>query len=243
MADTQAFKGQSGSPTPTRDQGKVHGGKSQAGMNLPQKKTASGNPSIGPDAHQRLEKAVMEVFSSVDFHEANMRTVAKKAGVSFSTIYKYYGSKEGLLFSFVDKRLKVLTDRMVDHLQGIENFKDKMRKVFWLQLDYYERNPELGRIIFMTVPLVTWMQDDTFVQHNLIRIFLDTLRQGQREGLLDPKVRAGVLLDVMYGLVQRSFFMWIYRGRRESLASQANELFEMCWRGMSNPERFVEKTN
>lgn len=192
---------------------------------------------LEPAGHQRLEAAVLEIFSSVDFHEANMRTVAKKAGVSFSTIYKYYGSKEGLLFSFVDKKLKVLTERMVDHLQGIDNLKDKIRKVFWLQLDYYERNPELGRIIFMTVPLVTWMQDKTFEQKKLIGIWIDTLRQGQKEGLLNPKVRAGDLLDFIYGLVQRSFFMWIYRGQRDSLAAQANQLFEMCWRGMSNPDR------
>ncbi len=192
---------------------------------------------LEPEGHQHLEAAVLEVFSTVDFHKANIRAVAKKAGVSFGTIYKYYGSKEGLLFSFVDKKLRVLTDRMVDHLQGIENLKEKLRKVFWLQLDYYERNPELGRIIFMTVPLTTWMNDKTFEQKKLIGLFLEALAQGQEEGILNPRVRARVLLDFMHGLVQRSFFMWVYRGQKEGLAAQANQLFEMCWRAMTNPER------
>lgn len=178
----------------------------------------------------------MEIFSTEDFHKANMRTIAKKAGVSFSTIYKYYGSKENLLFAFVDKKMKVLTERMVDHLQGITNLKDKLRKVFWLQMDFYERNPELGRIIFMTVPMVTWMKDKTFKQKKLIGIWLETLRQGQNEGLLNSKVRAEDLLDFYYGLVQRSFFMWVYRGQTESLAGKASQLFEMVWRGLSNPE-------
>ena len=180
---------------------------------------------LEPEGHHRLEAAVLEVFSTVDFHKANIRAVAKKAGVSFGTIYKYYGSKEGLLFS------------MVDHLQGIENLKEKLRKVFWLQLDYYERNPQLGRIIFMTVPLTTWMNDETFVQEKLIGMFMEALAQGQAEGVLNPNVRARVLLDIMHGLVQRSFFMWVYRGQKESLAAQANQLFEMCWRAMTNPER------
>ncbi len=200
-------------------------------------KAAPDPAALGAESHQRLEAAVLEVFSKVDFHEANIRTIAKMAGVSFSTIYKYYDSKEGLLFHFVDKRLSVLTERMVDHLKGIENLKDKMRKVFWLQLDYYERNPELGRIIFMTVPLTTWMHDKTFVQNKLISIFLEVMRQGQKEGILNPEVKVGILLDVMYGLVQRSFFMWIYRGQTYSLSSLANPLFEMCWRAMSNPAR------
>jgi len=205
---------------------------------MPPQKKRSLPPSafLESKSHQKLETVVLEIFSAEDFHKANMRTIAKKAGVSFSTIYKYYGSKENLLFAFVDKKLKVLTERMVDHLQGINNLKDKLRKVFWLQMDFYERNPELGRIIFMTVPMVTWMKDKTFKQKKLIGIWLETLRQGQNEGLLNSKVRAEDLLDFYYGLVQRSFFMWVYRGQTESLAGKASQLFEMVWRGLSNPE-------
>ncbi len=193
--------------------------------------------NFNPETHQRLEAAVMEIFSESDFHRANIRAIAKKAGVSFSTIYNHYGSKEGLLFSFVDKWLGILTNRIVDHLQGIEDFKEKLRKVFWLQLDYYERNPGLGRIIFMTVPMKTWMDDGTFEQKKMIKLFMDVLRQGQKEGVLNPNVRAGVLLDFMHGLVQRSFFMWVSRGQKESLAGQANVLFEMVWRAIANPDK------
>lgn len=191
---------------------------------------------LEPESRDRLEAVVMDIFSKEDFHKANIRTVAKRAGVSFSTIYKYYGSKEGLLFAFVNKRLGVLTERIVDHLQGIENLKEKLRKVFWVQLDYYERDPELGRIIFMTVPLATWMKDMTFVQKKMIHLYLDTLRQGQEQGILNSHVRTGVLLDIMHGLVQRTFFMWIYRGQQASLSGQANQLFEMCWRAITNPD-------
>ena len=45
---------------------------------------------------------------------------------------------------------------------------EKMRKVLWLQLDYYERNPGLARIIFMTLPMNTWMADETFKQKKMI---------------------------------------------------------------------------
>jgi AcrR family transcriptional regulator len=190
-------------------------------------------PPLRPEVQARLEQAVLEIFSQADFHKANIRDVAKRAGVSFSTIYKYYGSKEGLVFAFVDVWLGLLTERIVDHLQGIEDLKEKLRKVLWLQLDFYERNPHLGRILFMTLPMATWMNDKTFQQKKMIHLYLDVLKKGQEQGILNPKVRAGVLLDFMLGLVQRSFFMWNQRGCREGLASQANVLFEMVWRGMT----------
>jgi hypothetical protein len=69
----------------------------------------------------------------------------------------------------------------------------------------------------------------------MINLYLDVLKEGQRSEMLNPNVRAGVLLDFMLGLVQRSFFMWVSRGQKESLAEQANVLFDMVWRAISNP--------
>jgi AcrR family transcriptional regulator len=199
-------------------------------------------PSLRPDVQQRLEEAVMDIFSHHDFHKANIRDVARMAGVGFSTIYKHYGSKERLVFAFVDVWLGKLTERIVDHLQGIEDLKETMRKVLWLQLDYYERHAGLGRILFMTLPMKTWMADETFEQKKMMNLYLKVLRRGQAEGILNAKVRAGVLLDFMMGLVQRSFCMWIQRGQKEGLAAQANLLFEMVWRGITNPEAPAEIT-
>ncbi|MCB2188090.1 MAG: TetR/AcrR family transcriptional regulator [Deltaproteobacteria bacterium] len=199
--------------------------------------SSGGQPALSPEVKNRLEKAVLEVFSQADFHKANLRDVANRAGVSFATIYKYYGSKEALLFSFVDQWLGVLTERMIDHLKGIEDLKEKLRKVFWVQLDHYEHNPGLGIIIFMTVPLKTWMADDTFVQERMIQIYMEVLRQGQEERILNPAVPTRLLLDIMLGLVQRAFFMWVYRGQQGSLGDQALVLFEMLWRSLVNPER------
>jgi AcrR family transcriptional regulator len=191
---------------------------------------------LNKDIHQRLEAAVLEVFSNYDFHRASIRDIADKAGVSFTTIYKHYGSKERLVFAFVDVWMGKLTDRIVDHLQGIEDLKEKLRKVFWLQLDYYERHPGLGRIVFMTLPMKTWMADETFAQPRMMNLMITVLRQGQREGILTSDVRAGTLLDFLMGFVQRSFFMWILRGQKESLVEQANAMFEMVWRGMVNSQ-------
>jgi AcrR family transcriptional regulator len=190
---------------------------------------------LRPEVHARLEKAVLEIFSQADFHRASIRDVARKAGVSFTTIYKHYGSKERLLFSFVDIWLGKLTERIIDHLQGIEDLKEKLRKVYWLQLDYYERHQGLGKILFMTLPMQTWMSDQTFRQKRMINLYLEVLKNGQAEGILNPRVRAGVLLDFMLGSVQRAFFMWVSRGQQESLAGQSQVLFDMVWRAISRP--------
>jgi AcrR family transcriptional regulator len=190
---------------------------------------------LKPEVKDRLEKAVMEIFSTSDFHRASIRDVAERAGVSFTTIYKHYESKEKLLFSFVNIWMGKLTDRIVDHLNGIEDLKEKLRKVFWLHLDYYERNEGLGRILFMTLPMKTWMSDESFDQRVRVGLIIEVLKNGQRQGIINPDIRAGALLDFMLGFIQRSFFMWVLRGKQGSLSAEANQLFEMVWQGMVNP--------
>lgn len=206
-------------------------------MDKGHKKRIYSPDELNPEVLSRLEATVLDVFSKTDFHRANIREVAKKTGISFSTIYKYYGSKEGLVFSFIDNWLSELGDRMIDHLQGMEDVKEKLRKVLWLQLDYYERNPGVGRILFLTIPYEKWMADETYKQEKMFNIFLDVIRQGQKDGILNTKVRAGTLIDFMYGLIHRCFTMWLYRGQKESLARNTNMLFEIIWRGISKPEQ------
>ena len=191
---------------------------------------------LDPEIQKRLESAVMAIFSAADFHKASIRDVADLAGISFSTIYKHFGSKEHLLFACVNIWMNKLTDRIEDHLNGIEDLKEKLRKVFWLHLDYYERHEGLGRILFMTLPMKTWMADDSFDQKRRVDLIINVFKIGQQQGIINPHVRAGSLLDLMLGFIQRTFFMWIIRGKQERLAEEANALFEMVWQGMVNPE-------
>jgi len=71
----------------------------------------------------------------------------------------------------------------------------------------------------------------------MMNLMINVLKQGQKTGVLNSEVSAGVLLDFLMGFVQRSFFMWILRGQKESLVERANAMFEMVWRGMANPQK------
>lgn len=187
------------------------------------------------DFHERLGATILEVFSQSDFHAVGIRDIAKNAGVSFATIYKHYGNKERLVFAFVDIWMGRLTDRIIDHLQGMADLKEKLRKIFWLQLEYYERHDDFAKIIFMTLPMKTWMSDESFEQRRMFNLLMDVLRQGQDEGVLNPQIDTRMLLDFMLGFVQRSFIMWVQRGQKEGLADQTDVMFQMVWQGLIIP--------
>ena len=190
---------------------------------------------LKPAIKSKLEPVVLQIFSQDDFHQVNMREIAKRAGVGYATIYRHFKSKEQLLFWFVDLWLSDLIERIIDHLRGMAEIKEKVRKIVWVQLDFYNRNPNVGRIIFMTLPLTTWMKDKTYKQERMAKLMLEVFGEGQEKQILDPKLPVSALLDVLFGMLRRIFTMWIYREQKGELIDQSNLLFELVWRAIVNP--------
>jgi len=191
---------------------------------------------LKPEMQNRLGPVVLEIFAQGDFHEVNMRAIAKQAGVGYASLYRHFKSKEQLLFWFVNLWLSDLIERLIDHLQGLEAVKEKIRKIIWIQLDFYDRNPNVGRIIMMTVPMKTWMQDRTYRQEGLMKILMGVMAEGQQKGILDPQLPLYSIMDILLGLIGRTFVMWNHRGQKGHLTEQAGVLFELIWKAIRNPE-------
>jgi len=190
---------------------------------------------LDPETRLRIEQAVLDIFSDREFHRVGLIEVARGANVSLQTIYKYYGSKEALLFSSLDSWLGKLGSRMIDHLQGIEDYKEKFRKVFWVSLDFFERNPKVMQLVMSSVYLNTWRKQETFQNPELFGTFIRVLAEGRARGVLNDQVDEKILLDYIFGVIFRLVQMYFHRGQHESLTQQANVLFEMLWRAISKP--------
>jgi AcrR family transcriptional regulator len=191
---------------------------------------------LDAETKARLEAAVKELFSQQDFHQVNMRCIAQKTGVGLNTIYMHYESKERLLFAFVNEWIQHLDNRLVEHLQGLEDVKEKIRKTIWVILDFYEKNPDIGIIVTMTVPFKTWMTDDTFKQKDLSMRVIDLLKEGQNKGVLDPGIPANFMFDILFGVIHRIVYIWLYLKQNESMTSKINMYFDTLWRAIENPE-------
>lgn len=189
-----------------------------------------------PSTRARIEQAVLYTFSGREFHKVSLIEIARQANVSLQTIYKYYGDKETLLFSSLDTWLSRLAKRMIDHLQGMEDFKEKFRKVFWLALEFYEKNPEVAQLLMSSVYLNTWRKTDTFKQPELMNVFIQVINEGKSKGVLRDELDERMIIDFIIGTASRNITMWVVRGEDYSLTGIANTLFEMIWRGIANAD-------
>ena len=185
------------------------------------------------DTLQRIENAVLSLFSQRDFHEVSLIDVARTAHVSLQTIYKYFGSKEVLVYAMLDVTLGRLADRMLDHLQGIDNVRERLRKTCWVTLDYMDKHPAVILLLFTAVPVSRHNQIGIYESPELMGAFRGVLKDGQARGVLNNTVSSKVVLDVFMGIIGRVILMHIVRGERRPLIEQFDEFFHIVWRAMS----------
>ena len=131
------------------------------------------------DTLTRIEKAVLDLFSDKDFHEVSLLDVAKKANVSLQTIYKYFGSKEVLVYAMLDVMLGRLAERMIDHLQGIDDARERLRKTCWVTLDYMDKHPAVMLLLFTAVPVSRHKNISIYESPELMGAFLGVFKDGQ----------------------------------------------------------------
>ena len=188
-----------------------------------------------PATLDKIEKAVRKVFAGFDPSEVTMAQIAKSANVSLQTLYKYFGDKQTLFNTIMDIVLARLAARIMDHLQGIDSVKDRLRKTLWVCFDFVDSHPD-AVMVLSSISVSRIRHIAIYENKELIGAFLDVLGDGQKRGVLNDSVPLFILFDVFMGFISRLGFMHIMRQTPAPMIDDFDALFGMLWRAMSKPE-------
>jgi AcrR family transcriptional regulator len=195
-----------------------------------QAKPAKKKPELPTKLKERLYPVVLELFSHNDFHQVNLRGIYEKSGISPSTIYKYYRSKEDLLFSILDDKIGEIGDLLELHVKGLESSKEIFRKIFWVTLDYYDHNPGVAIAAMITVPTRSWMRGESYIRKDTQRLFDEAHAHALARGEIDPNITPRNCMDLYFMYSFRIIHIWYYRGMKEKLVDMLPNFFYLIWK-------------
>ncbi|MBU2515427.1 TetR/AcrR family transcriptional regulator [bacterium] len=178
----------------------------------------------------RLYPVVLELFSENDFHRVNIREISKKTGISSGTIYKYFSSKEDLIFTILNEKIGEIRDILQLHLAGMEDIKEIFRKVFWVTMDFYDKNPGVAITAFITVPMRNWMKEESFKRGHEHVLLLDPIKKAREKGTISLDITDKQIVDVYYMFCYRHIHQWYYFGMKQKLADTIQNFFELFWK-------------
>jgi len=187
-------------------------------------------PVIPEKLKERLYPVVLRQFSMKDFHAVNIRDISKESGISTGTIYKYFSSKEDLLFSIIDEKLRNLASLLRMHIAGTEDIREMFRKLFWVTMNFFDNNPELAITAFITVPLKSFMANKPYRRETEIDILNGIVEKAKKRGAVLSDIENHFFADLYVMIMTRHIQNWYVHGMKWKLADTINNFFDFFWK-------------
>jgi TetR/AcrR family transcriptional regulator, fatty acid metabolism regulator protein len=185
---------------------------------------------------KKILDTATKVFAQRGFQEATILEISKKAKVSEASIYEYFSTKEGLLFSIPAQSSQDLFETMAFHLRLIRGAGNKLRAIVYLLMDSYQSNPEFAAVLML------------FLKHN--KKFLDTsghhvIKEGIRqitqvieEGIESNEFKSSLnpylIRAMVLGTIEHLVTNWVMTGNPESLVQFVDPLIDTLLAGIEN---------
>src|ERR1700761_7868322 len=88
-----------------------------------------------------LLEAATRVFARDGIAKSKMADIAAEAGISVSSIYDYYPSKEDLAYEIPLRRLSQFYADFLERALGLGSMRDRLHLFLCMAVDYARRNP------------------------------------------------------------------------------------------------------
>ncbi len=193
---------------------------------------ASGD-SVQARRTQDVLQAAVAIFSSQGFAAADVQEIADRAGVGKGTVYRRFGSKEGLFLATVEhakqwmlREVNQAADAACDPLQ-------QMRLGVYAFITFFDEHAEVVELLIQERAHFRGKQPPTF---------FDPRRKENDKwiALFERLVREGVLRDLPVTHIQEAIsrfvfgtmFINYFAGRDKPLAQQCEELFDVLFHGL-----------
>ena len=101
---------------------------------------------IPKEKRDRILNVAIKEFADNGFENTSIQQIAKKAGISVGSIYKYFENKETMFSMVVHEGMSSLEDLLMSLADSSEDILVKAEKIIRELLKYSRKNPELIKL-------------------------------------------------------------------------------------------------
>lgn len=156
-----------------------------------------------------LREDILEVSRTLlvknGFGKMSMRKIAKRAGVSATSIYLHFQNKDELLLGLIESSIAKLAAALEKNLSDSDDSITKLEKMSQAFVDFALDNPQEYEIIYMVRPEeMPKFPKEKFQQiRKIYELLADIIAEGKRKGVLmvdDPLMSAYMIWAQLHGV-------------------------------------------
>jgi AcrR family transcriptional regulator len=170
----------------------------------------------GAQTRARLVDAAKEIFEENGFLEARISDIADRAGVSHSSFYHYFESKEevlGEVAAAVDERLSAPLSVVILAPSSAATPHERIREAIRRHLESYRDEARIMGVIEQVSRYdehLLAVRFERFKRYN--QQVADSIRQLQRHGLADPRLDPMIAAAILGSMTSRFPELWLVQG-------------------------------
>lgn len=164
----------------------------------------------GGDKRERILLAAERIFARHGFFAARVSEIAREAGVADGTIYLYFKSKDDLLISLFENRMKQVNDELKRAIAARPPAA-QLRAFIHTYLQLVSDEPTVAEVL--TIEL---RQSSKFMKEYDNPQFADFLRMlggiiadGQARGELDAAIPSHIAARMIFGILDELALAWV----------------------------------
>lgn len=170
----------------------------------------------GAQTRARLVDAAKQIFEENGFLEARISDIVDRAGVSHSSFYHYFESKEEVLrevAAAVDERLSAPLSVVILAPSSAATPHDRIREAIRRHLESYREEARIMGVIEQVSRYdehLNAVRFERFKRYN--QQVADSIRQLQQHGLADPHLDPTIAAAALGSMTNRFPELWLVQG-------------------------------
>ena len=181
---------------------------------------------------QQILNAALRVFARDGISRSRIADIAAEAGISTSTLYEYYKSKEDIAYEVPSHHLGSFFDAYRIAVEGKVSVHERLLLYLSMSADFAREHAEWARLFYLEIwPSV--FVETTELRHSVndfARVVVFLVRQGVDEGIFAPHHDPYETAALLIGGVNQVIITWLLYRRPKNLTRAGSDVTERMLR-------------
>jgi AcrR family transcriptional regulator len=189
--------------------------------------TEKGDKAENIERRQRILQAARDTFATEGFRNAEVTSIARRAGVGKATIYKHFDSKDQLLLTIVDENFKAIRDIALRHLIGAGHPLERFERTCFAIADFLTENRDFSKVLIREAG--EFMPEIQRIHRTVVKQnapFADAFFNALKEENLLPNLPNQLMLEMLMNLTIGTIYTWTLSDNRD-LRKDVEHLFSL----------------
>ena len=164
------------------------------------------------ERQQKILQTAAKYFAHVHYHEADMETIAKEAGVGKGTLYRYFKNKDDLYLNTIQYLSIQAFDYLHHQAQKAKSFQEYIGIIIDTAIDYFLKHPETFSMVLMSS--LTRIRNIIEAMESVTLPYLQNFRKRSEQAVAAGEIRPlnpdivykalfSMIIDAVHTLIMR----------------------------------------